>query len=103
MNPTAPKAELFAFLITDENLAEMADGVDPRDVMSATNLPGTPRTFTPGYYAVHRLISVDDPFVESLGARFRSVWITPADLFEAKFTVTGKNRYYPDRLEITYK
>lgn len=100
MNPTA---ELFAYVITETNKDELASEIDPKDVMSASNLPGTPRTFVPGCYAVHRLISVDDPFVESLGSRFRSVWITPRDLFESKFEVTGTNWLYPDRLEIRFK
>jgi hypothetical protein len=103
MNPLAPKAELFAFLITDENKDELADGIDPKDVMSASNRPGTPDTHVPGYYAVHRLISVDDPFVESLGARFRSVWITPPELFNAKFEIIERHWLYPDRLSIRFK
>jgi hypothetical protein len=100
MNPIAPTAELFAFLITNENKDELASEFEARDVLSATNLPGAPRTFVPGYYAVIRLISADDPFVESLGCRFASVWITSADLFESKFRVIGSDRYYPSRLKI---
>lgn len=103
MNPTAPRAEMFAFLITNENLDELASEFDSRDVMSASNLPGTPRTFVPGCYAVIRQITADDPFVESLGCNFNSVWITPADLFESKFVVTGTGRYDTRRLTIRLK
>lgn len=103
MDPLNPKAELFAFLITDENKNELARDYDPQDVMSASNLPGTPRTFVPGCYAVIRLISADDMFVESLGNRFYSVWIASREQFESKFLVTGTNKYYPTRLQITLK
>lgn len=103
MNPLNPTAELFAFLITDENKDELAGAYDPEDVMSASNLPGTPRTFVPGCYAVIRLISVDDMFVESLGSRFTSVWIVTPDEFNAKFTVEGRHWLYKSRLQITLK
>lgn len=103
MNPLNPKAEMYAFLITDENKDFLAAEFDSRDVMSASNLPGTPRTFVPGCYAVIRRISADDPFVASLGCGFVSVWITPSDLFESKFRITGTDRYTPSRLQITLK
>lgn len=103
MNPLAPKAEMFAFLITEENKAELAEDIDPKDVMSASNLPGDPTTFVPGYYAVFRLIQADDPFVESLGNRFYSVWITSPDLFKSKFLILESNSIYKDRLNIRLK
>lgn len=103
MNPTAAKVSFVAVLITDENKAELTAEFDSRDVMSATNLPGTPDTFVPGWYAVIRRISADDPFVESLGCKFNSVWITSRELFESKFTVTGTNRFHPSTLLITPK
>lgn len=103
MNPDTAKVTFVAVLITDENKAELTAEFDPKDVMSATNTPGTPDTFVPGWYAVIRRISADDPFVESLGCKFRSVWITSPDLFHAKFTITGTSRYSPGTLLINPK
>lgn len=103
MNPLTAQVDLFAFLITDENKDELTREFDAKDVMSASNLPGAPDTFVPGCYAVIRLISADDMFVESLGNRFTSVWITTADQFESKFHITGTDKYYRSRLFITLK
>lgn len=103
MNPTTAKVTFVAVLITEKNKAELLADFDPKDVMSATNLPGTPNTFVPGWYAVIRHISSDDPFVESLGSKFSSVWITSPELFESKFTITGHNKYAPSTLLIAPK
>lgn len=103
MNPTDLKTEWFAFHITDENKAELASDINPEDIMSARNLPGDPRTFVPGYIAIFRLISADDPFIESLGTRQYSVWIATQEQFDAKFRVTGTDRYNTSRLKIAYK
>jgi hypothetical protein len=103
MNPATAKVSFVAVLITDENKDELTAEFDSKDVMSATNLPGTPDTFVPGWYAVIRHISADDPFVESLGCKFSSVWITSREMFESKFTVTGRNRYQPSTLLIAPK
>jgi hypothetical protein len=103
MDPLNPKAELFAFLITDENKDSLTKDYNSDDVMSATNLPGTPRTFVPGYYAVVRLISADDPFVKSLGNRFYSVWITSPSVFVSTFRIIGTDPIYRSRLQITLK
>ena len=103
MNPTAAKVSFVAVLITDENKDDLTAEFEARDVMSATNLPGTPDTFVPGWYAVIRRIRTDDPFVESLGSCFTSVWITSRDLFESKFTITGHARYSTSTILITPK
>lgn len=103
MNPAVATVKFVAVLITDENKDELLSDFDSKDVMSATNTPGTPNTFVPGWYAVIRWISADDPFVESLGCRLPSVWITSPELFESKFTVIGRNKYAPSTLLITPK
>jgi hypothetical protein len=100
MNPTA---EWFAFRITDENKNELAAEFDPSDVMSASNLPGVPRTFEPGYIAIIRLISATDPFVKSLGSRFHSVWIATWNEFDDKFVIEGTHPIYHNRLKIRLK
>lgn len=93
-----PKVEYFAFEITDENKVELANEFDSRDVMPATNL--CPETFVPGHIAVIRLISMDDPFVDSLGTRQYSVWIATDQLLNDNFVIDGRNKYYPTRIEI---
>lgn len=98
-----PTAEWFAYRITDENKNELASEFDPRDVMSASNLSGTTRTFESGYVAVIRLIKANDPFVQSLGSRFHSVWIATWNEFESKFTVIGTHSIYKQRLRIRLK
>lgn len=103
MNPTAAKVSFCAYLITEENKTDLTADFDPKDVMSATNLPGAPETFVPGYYAIIRVISSDDPFVESLGCRFNSVWIATREQFESKFTITGTHSIYKQRLQIAPK
>jgi len=97
------KEEWFAFHITDENKDELASDLNPDDVMSAANLPGTPRTFVPGYIAIFRLISANDPFVDSLGTRQYSVWIATQEQFDSKFLVIGRSPYYESRLTIAPK
>lgn len=96
-----PKVEYFAFEITDENKVELANKFDSRDIMPATNL--CPETFVPGHIAVIRLISMDDPFVDSLGTRQYSVWIATQQLFEDKFVVDGTHEIYTKRLQIHLK
>lgn len=103
MNPTDLKSEWFAFHITDENKEELAEGINPEDIMSARNHHGDPRTFVPGYIAIFRLISADDPFIESLGTRQYSVWIATQEQFDSKFIVTGTDPIYKSRLKIAYK
>jgi len=103
MNPNDLKIEWFAFHITDENKDELAYDINPEDVMSARNLSGDPRTFVPGYIAIFRLISADDPFIESLGTRQYSVWIATQEQFDSKFLVTGTDSIYKSRLNIAYK
>lgn len=103
MNPTDLKSEWFAFHITEENKDELASEINPEDIMSARNFPEDPRTFVPGYIAIFRLISADDPFIESLGTRQYSVWIATQEQFDSKFLVTGTNHLHKSRLEITYK
>jgi hypothetical protein len=103
MNPTDLKTDWFAFHITEENKDELASDINPEDIMSARNLPGDPRTFVPGYIAIFRLISADDPFIESLGTRQYSVWIATQEQFDSKFRVIGTDRYNTSRLKIIYK
>lgn len=94
-----PTAEFFAFVITDENKDELTREYDSRDVMPAHNSK-SPTTFEPGCIAVIRLISADDPFVDSLGARLPSVWIATREQFDAKFVIEGRNEIYSHRLQI---
>jgi hypothetical protein len=92
------KIEYFAFEITNENKVQLANEFDSKDVMPATNL--CPEAFVPGHIAVVRLISMDDPFVDSLGTRQYSVWIATRELFESKFVVDGTHEIYDHRLQI---